>query len=172
MSQHQNESIPSQSASLFLAISAAIAATAAVATFLSVSSGLPLWAMFIGWVAFFTRPATVREILRSFSCIALGLLLGGVAAMALGRLGPVLGHASIVVVVFLVALIVVSLRSVPFVNNVLCYFIGLTAFFAAHSASEAPSIEKLAGASALGLLAGWGAHTLQHLLGSSQRQHV
>ncbi len=164
--------MPAHTATFYIAISAAIAATAAAATFLSVSSGLPLWAMFIGWVAFFTRAATAREVVRSFTCIALGLLLGGVAALALGRLGPVLGHATIVVVVFFVALLVVSLRSVPFINNVLCYFIGLTAFFAAHSAPESPSIAQLAGASALGLLAGWGAHTLQHLLVSSQRQHA
>jgi hypothetical protein len=66
------------------------------------------------------------------------------------------------VVVFAVAIVVVSLRAAPVLNNILCYFLGLIAFFASHLKPSIASFAQLGGAIVLGAVAAWVAHTLQH----------
>ncbi len=45
---------------------------------------------------------------------------------------PLIDHLAFGVVVFIVAIVVVSLRAVAMFNNVASYFLGLISFFAAH----------------------------------------
>lgn len=143
-----------QSPAIYIGISAVAAVTAAAASASSLAFGLPVWAMFVGWVAFFTRGMTVRDGAINLGCVWIGIAIGAVAALAIGALSPSLGMIALPVVVFAVALIVVSLRAVPKLNNILGYFLGLIAFFAAHLEPTFGSVAALAAASGLGSIAG------------------
>ena len=61
------------SPALFLALTLAAALTAALAAGLSARLALPVWAMFVGWVAFFTRGLTARDGAVNAACVLLGL---------------------------------------------------------------------------------------------------
>jgi hypothetical protein len=60
----------------FTAITAAAALTAAIAATTSASLGWPVWAMFMGWVAFFTRGHSAKEASYSYLCLAAGIVMG------------------------------------------------------------------------------------------------
>lgn len=143
-----------QSPAIYIGISAVAKVTAAAASASSLAFGLPVWAMFIGWVAFFTRGMTVRDGAINLGCVWIGIAIGALAALAIGALSPSLGMIALPVVVFVVAIIVVSLRAVPTLNNILGYFLGLIAFFAAHLEPTLSSVAELAAASGLGSVAG------------------
>ncbi|WP_054892738.1 MULTISPECIES: DUF1097 domain-containing protein [unclassified Pseudomonas] len=147
------------SRSSFLTVTLVAAVTAALASAVALAVQLPVWAMFIGWIAFFTRGLTTRSTLENLGCVWLGLIFGALAATSVGLLAPTFGTLlAIPLVVFVVALIVVSLRGLPVMNNLLCYFLGLVAWFAAHFEPSLESLAHMAGASTLGSLAGWISH--------------
>lgn len=64
-------------------------------------------------------------------------------------------------VAWVVALIAVSLRAAPAVNNVLAYFLGLVTVFAAHAEPASVAIASLGAAGAIGAVAAWAASVLQ-----------
>ncbi len=92
----------------------------------------PIWAMFIGWIAYYTRGLEVRNGLVNFGCVIIGLVLGAAAATILGSLGRPPDAIETVAVVFGVALLVLSQRFLPVFNNLLSFFLGLVTWFAAH----------------------------------------
>ncbi|SEF27002.1 DUF1097 domain-containing protein [Variovorax sp. NFACC27] len=145
----------------YSAFTLAAAVVAAAASALALVLELPVWAMFVGWVAFYTRGVTARDGVFNLVCVGLGVLIGKAAALAIGALGPVVGAMALPLVVLVVALVVVSLRGVPRLNNLLCYFLGLIAFFAIHQPPSLSLFGTLAGAAALGSVAAWTAHALQ-----------
>ncbi|WP_444917111.1 DUF1097 domain-containing protein [Microbulbifer sp. JMSA003] len=105
-----------------------IAATvASAAAFTCYMLELPPWAMFVGWVAFFTQPNSASSAISSGVCIALGILMGMTAAIVNTLLQPVVGGIAFVVTVFSVAFVVVSLRGLPLVGNIIAWFLGLIA---------------------------------------------
>lgn len=136
----------------------------ALAASAAVLSELPIWAMFVGWIAYFTRGLDLRHGLINLGCVMIGLCLGIGAASVLGSLGRPPGLGEQAAVVFGVALIVLSLRFLPVFNNLLGFFLGLVAWFAAHLPPGAAGLMTLAGAATLGSLAGWIAHSLQRRL--------
>lgn len=142
----------------FGAIAAAIASTAAVT---SLHLGLVPWAMFIGWVAYFTRPVSTRQGFYTWICVLSGLSFGAAATLALQRLMPMMGSLALFVVVFTVAIIVVSMRTVRVLDNTLAWFLGLIAIFASHAEPSVITIMELAGAAAIGTAAGWASQRLQ-----------
>ncbi|CAD5110485.1 DUF1097 domain-containing protein [Zestomonas carbonaria] len=148
----------------FVAFSAIAAVVAALAAGSSVALSVPVWAMFVGWVAFFTRGVNARDGAINLACVWLGLAFGVAAALAVGALTPPLGRLALPAVVFAVAIIVVSLRGLPLLNNVLAYFLGLIAFFASHLEPSLESLFHLGGASTLGSSAGWLCVKLQQRL--------
>jgi Protein of unknown function (DUF1097) len=148
----------------FVGTTVVAAILATVATSASIAFNVPVWAMFIGWVAYYSRGHSAREGLANFLCLLLGLGFGILAGVAIAVLTPALGAAAVAVVVFVIGLIVVSLRAVPFVNNTLSYFLGLISFFAVHAAPSVSVVLELAGACAIGSLAAWGASMLQSRL--------
>lgn len=150
VSQTSQAGAGSRGALRFTAFTVAAAVTAAVAALASTSLELPVWAMFIGWVGYFTRVGTWRTGIANYACLVLGLALGIGAAFAIQLLQPVAGVAALPAVVFAVASIVVSMRVAPPINNLLCYFLGLIAFFAAHLPPTLATWIHLAGAMALG----------------------
>ena len=145
----------------FTAITAAAALTAAVAATTSASLGWPVWAMFMGWVAFFTRGHSAREATFSYMCLAAGIVMGTGAVLSVGALMPFLGALSFGVVVFVVAMVVVTLRVAAPVNNILAYFLGLITFFAAHLEPSLFALDEPLSVSGLGTFAAWLAHRVQ-----------
>ncbi len=145
----------------FNILTLAAAITAAIAATTAASVGWPVWAMFMGWVAFFTRGHSAKEALFSYLCLAIGVAFGMGAALAVGQLVPLIGPFAFGLVVFVVAIIVVSLRAVPHLNNVPSYFLGLITFFAAHLEPGVLAFSELAAVSGLGSFAAWLAHSWQ-----------
>lgn len=159
ISHLRNQTLPRH-----IAFTGVAAATAAIAAGSSAALGLPVWAMFIGWVAFFTRGLNAKAGVANLACVWLGIVMGMCAALSLQLLGPVLGAMALPLVVFVVAMLVVSLRSAPGVNNLLGYFLGLIAFFAAHLAPSFSSFWVLACAATIGSCAAFISLKLQQQL--------
>lgn len=150
----------------FVGLTLIAATIAALAATMSAGIGWPVWAMFIGWVAYFTGGHSPLGALRSYICVAIGLALGTVAALSVGTLMPWLDFLAFGVVVFFVAILVVSLRAAPLLNNIPAYFLGLITFFAAHVPPSMMAFTELAAVSGLGAFAALVAHKLQAKAGS------
>lgn len=150
----------------FLAISAAAALTAASAAHVTTLIAVPAWAMFMGWVAYYTRGHAGRDGLVNYPCLALGIAIGLFAVMAVGALAPSFGSFALPVVVLVVATLVVSLRAVPVLGNIPAYFLGLVTVFAAHVQPTLYAMAELGVASAIGSFAAWFASHWQQWLAS------
>ncbi|MGQ9366200.1 DUF1097 domain-containing protein [Azospirillum sp. ST 5-10] len=154
-----------------LTVTVAEAVVTASAASAAVLFELPIWAMFVGWIAYFTRGLDLRNGLVNFGCVVIGLGLGLAAASVLGSLGGPPGVIELAAVVFGVALVVLSLRFLPVFNNLLGFFLGLVAWFAAHQPVSVSALLTLAFAAALGSGAGWFAHRLQTRLSAPAATH-
>ncbi len=150
-------SAPAQSLPRTLGESVIAAAAAGTATLLI---EVPVWAMFIGWIGYFSRGLNLRQGLSNLSCVLAGLLIGVVASMALAALASSLGAATLPMVVFVVALVVLTASRVTPLNNPLAYFLGLVCWFAAHQPPSVRLLLELATAVLLGSITGWLAASL------------
>lgn len=151
-----------QSLPIFTAVSAIAAIVAAIASWLCVALDLPIWAMFIGWVAYYTRGVNARDGAWNFACVFSGIAIGIATARALGVLGPILGSLAPPVAVLILAMAVVSLRALPRLNNLLCYFLGLIALFASNREPSFATWLALGTAVGIGSFGAWLSHSLQH----------
>ena len=122
---------------------------------------VPIWAMFVGWIAYFTRGLTLRDGAINLVCVLMGIVLGIGAAHALSLLAPHLGAFAISAVVFAITVIALSLAKAPVVNNLLGFFLGLVAYFASHLPPSLSTFAELAIAAAVGAIAAFLAHALQ-----------
>lgn len=151
----------------FMIATVVAAITAAAAAAGSLALSLPVWAMFVGWIAFFSRGLTTRSTFENLGCVGLGMTFGVLAALAIPQVASVTGPGiALPIVVFVVALFVVALRGLPVMNNLLGYFLGLVAWFAAHLEPSIENLLELFSASAIGSAAGWISHHL------SPRRHA
>lgn len=139
----------------------ALAATAALL------ADVPIWGMFVGWIAYFTRGLDFRNALINLGCVLIGLVLGSAAALVLGSLDGPPNVAEQAAVVFGLGLVVLSLRFLPIFNNLLGFFLGLVAWFAFHQPPGVNSLMTLAFAATMGSFAGAVAHRLQQRIVSS-----
>ena len=87
--------------------------------------------------------------------------MGVAAVLAVGMLVPATGPLAFGIVVFVVAMIVVSLRVAAPLNNIPAYFLGLITFFAAHLEPGLLAVAELLSVSGLGSVAAWWASRLQ-----------
>ncbi|MBJ7537116.1 DUF1097 domain-containing protein [Marinomonas transparens] len=145
----------------YILISAVAAIMATIAATVSNGLGWPVWAMFIGWVAFFFGKSSLSGAAATFGCLAIGLVLGNVAGICIGLLAPKAGFWAISPVVFVVATVVVSLRGVPVLNNIPAYFLGLITFFAAYLPLGVSATVSLILPTALGVVAAFCTGVLQ-----------
>ncbi len=143
------------------------AVAALAASFCALIVELPIWAMFIGWISFFTRAPGVRQGAINLACTLAGLLLGMGAAVVTVVLSPALGALTVMPVVFVVAVLVLSTRRFSVFNNLLAFFLGLVSYFASHLPPTLMTFGELGGAATLGTVAGlqasalhgrWGGH--------------
>jgi hypothetical protein len=146
---------------LYVVFTITAALVAATAAHVTLSLAIAPWAMFMGWVAYFTRRPSPAEGLRSLACVVIGLCLGAAATITVAGVTPALGGLALPVTVFGTALIVLAARGLPLINNLLGYFIGLITFFAAHLDPGLQSIAELASAVGIGALAAWLAQTVE-----------
>jgi hypothetical protein len=145
----------------FLAFGGIAALTASAAATGSLLLGFAPWAMFIGWVAWFTRPVSLRQGFATWLSLLGGLALGALAVLSLRSLTPSFGVFALGLVVFVVALAVVSMRAVRLLDNIPAWFLGLIAYFAAHLEPAFASIAELGATAAIGIGGGWVSQTLQ-----------
>ncbi|HEY0506137.1 MAG TPA: DUF1097 domain-containing protein [Lysobacter sp.] len=127
------------------------AVAALAATFSALVLDVPVWAMFVGWISYFSRGLNLRQGVVNLACVLVGLGVGIAAGAAMQALTPHLGTFTVTAVVFAVALVVLSLRHVPVFNNLPGFFLGLVAYFASH---QPPSWGAFSG---LGVAVGVGA---------------
>jgi uncharacterized membrane protein YgaE (UPF0421/DUF939 family) len=130
-------------------------AVAAFAAWLSAALTLEVWVMFAGFIAWFTRPTTLTNSLAAMLCLWLGLAVGAASGVVTGVLIPSLGHLALPLVVFLVALLIVGLRTQHVTGNMLAWFLGMVTWFAAEFDMTAVSFLHLTGATTIGGLAGY-----------------
>lgn len=132
------------------------------ATFSAVALELPVWAMFIGWIAFFTRGRNLKAGLVNLGCVLIGLALGIGAARLQGALVPYLDAYAISAVVLAITAVALSLARLPVFNNLLGFFLGLVSYFASHWPPAVGSFASLGLAAAIGTTAGFLAHAWAH----------
>lgn len=137
---------------------------ASIAAVVTAAIGWPVWAMFIGWVAFVTGPKTLTGASRSYLCVALGIAIGNVAAFALKQNLPIMGYYAFAPVVFVVAILVLTLRAIPFANIIPAYWLGLIAFFAAHIPPGFNALIEMASVCALGVVTALVVHSFQTII--------
>lgn len=122
---------------------------------------IPPWIMFIGWVAYFTKPSSFMNMLTTGFCVVLGIILGVFAAKSIGLLMPTFGVLSFAIVVFIVAMIVVTLRSVPIIGQPTSWFLGLISYFAAHVEPSLSTLIPIVSMMYLGATTGFIVHRIQ-----------
>lgn len=122
---------------------------------------VPVWAMFVGWLAFFTRGLNLRHGLVNLACVLIGVGLGIGAAHTLDELGQHLGAYALTVVVFAITGIALTLAKAPVFNNLLGFFLGLVAYFASHLPPSLGTLLQLGLAAAVGTAAALVAHAWQ-----------
>lgn len=128
------------------------------ATFSVLVLGLPVWAMSIGWIAFFTRGVNFKAGLVNMGCVLIGLALGVGATHLQGALGPYLDAYAISAVVLAITAAALSLARLRVFNNLLGFFLGLVLYFASHLPPTLGSFTSLSLAAAIGVAAGFLAH--------------
>lgn len=151
-----------QRQNLMITFGEAMMAATAAAT--AVLLGLEIWAMFVGWIAYFTRGQSLGSGAVNLVCVIIGQTIGAAAALVLSAAAVSPGVLEQAVVVLGVGVIVLSLRFLPLFNNLLAFFLGLVAWFAAHPPVSFVSLMVLALAATLGSVAGWLAQYLQRWL--------
>ncbi len=147
-----------------LMITVAEAVVTAVAAGVVLMAGLSIWVMFIGWISYYTRGVTPRDGVLNVVGVLIGLSLGLGAGTVLQLFGPDPSLGQQVALIFGVALVVLSLRFLPKVNNLLAFFLGLVTYFAAHAELSLRALVPLASAVGVGAAAGGLAHALQSRL--------
>jgi hypothetical protein len=151
---------PPQSAGKFALWTVIAGVVAAFAAWLSAALALEVWIMFAGFIAWFTRPASLTSCLSAMLCLWLGIALGAVSYIATGALVPFLGDLALPIIVFLVAILIVGLRTHRLLGNMLTWFLGMVTFFAAEFDLAIASSVHLASATAIGGLAGYACQAL------------
>ena len=160
MTQH-TVAAPMRTRSTFVRFTLVAAVVAAVAAFLSEALGLHAWAMFVGWVAWFTRPTSAIQGLYAMASLFAGLLLAVLGQTIVAWLSPAVGAAALPVAVFVLACVAVGMRETPVLNNMLAWFLGLIAFFALESDNVLTGLLTLVAASVIGGAAGYACQRLQ-----------
>lgn len=154
------------SRSTFIRFTLIAGVIAAIAAFLSEAFGLHAWAMFVGWVAWFTRPASPTLGLQSMVSLWAGMLLATGGHFIVAFLTPAIGAAALPAAVFVLACVAVGMRTTPVLNNMLAWFLGLIAFFALHADDVLTGLLTLIAASIIGAAAGYACQRLQQRFAS------
>lgn len=138
---------------------------AAASSVICARLSIPVWTMFIGWIAFVAGGMSARTAAPTFVCAVLGLVLGILGALIIGGTTAAIGgDLALLVGVFVIVLVALLAQYVPFANVVIGYFIGMTTFFASGLPPEGATALSLAAGLLVGILSGLLAVTLAGML--------
>ncbi len=136
----------------------ALAVTALVAAISSVICArleIPVWVMFIGWIAFVAGGMSARTAAPTFVCAILGVIFGFVGAAIIGGGAAALGaDIALLLGVFVIVFAALLAQFLPFASLVVCYFIGMTTFFASGLPPVLPTGLVLGSGLLIGILSG------------------
>ena len=103
----------------FVLYTVVAALVTAIATWASVALHLQVWVTFMGFIAWYTRPLSLRESVSAVVCLWLGVGIAILASLTTQVLTPFTGGVTLALVVFVVAVTILSLRSTAVVGNLL-----------------------------------------------------
>lgn len=139
-----------------LVIAFAIAAVAALYTYVAQSFGLVSWISFTCWAAYFLAGGSPKEGWRMFVNWACGVGLGAIIILLATAIGPVLGDThAYPVAMFIVLVPTLLLENVRFLNMIPFIFFGAISLFALGKPVELATFQTLGTAGVLGIGLGW-----------------
>lgn len=110
---------------------AVVALIAAVSSVICAHLDIPVWTMFIGWIAFVAGGMSLKSAAPSYVSTLFGVALGFVGAVIIGKGSAIIGgDPALLLGVFIIVFAALLGQWMPFANLVVCYFIGMTTFFA------------------------------------------
>jgi hypothetical protein len=149
---------------------AIVALVAAVSSVIVARLGLQVWWMFIGWIAFVAGGMSSKTAAPTFVCAVLGVVLGIIGAMIIGGTAPGMGlDVGLLIGVFVIVFAALAAQFIPFANLVVCYFIGMTTFFASGLPPQADTLMMLSAGLLAGVLSGLIAVILSGMLTRDNR---
>ena len=153
--QNQPEMVRTKPRMKFILWTVIASIVAALAAWISARLALEVWVMFAGFIAWFTRPTSLTNSLAAVLCLWLGLVIGAVSEVLTVAFIPSLGQFALPLVVFIVAIVIVGLRTHKIAGNMLTWFLGMVTWFAAGFDISFASFIHLISATAIGGLAGY-----------------
>lgn len=142
-----------------------LALVAAVSSVICARLSIPVWTMFIGWIAFVAGGMRASTAAPTFVSAVLGVVLGIVGALIItGSAAAIGADLALLVAVFVIVLLALLAQYVPFANVVVCYFIGMTTFFASALPPEGVTAINLSIGLLVGVLSGLLAVTIAGML--------
>jgi hypothetical protein len=141
------------------------ALVAALSSVLCAHIGVPVWTMFIGWIAFVAGGMSLQTAPATFVCAVLGVAEGFIGAAIIGGGAASLGaDGALLLGVFVIVFAALLAQHLPFANQVICYFVGMTTFFASGLAPNTDTALILCGGLLIGIVSGVVAGQLAGLL--------
>lgn len=141
------------------------ALVAALSSVFCAHVGVPVWTMFIGWIAYVAGGMSIQTAPATFVCAALGVAEGFIGAAIIGGSAGALGaDGALLLGVFVIVFAALLAQHLPFANLVVCYFIGMTTYFASGLPSTPDTAMILCGGLLLGIVSGVVAGQLAGLL--------
>lgn len=140
---------------------AVVALVAAVSSVICARLQVPVWTMFIGWIAFVAGGMSSKTAPPTFVCVIGGVLLGFLGAFIIGNAGGALGaDVALLLGVFVIVFAALLAQGLPFANLVICYFIGMTTFFASNLPPQLSTLLVLGAGLLAGIVSGLVAVTI------------
>jgi hypothetical protein len=116
---------------------AVVALVAAVSSVICARLEIPVWVMFIGWIAFVAGGMAARTAAPTFVSAILGVVLGFIGtAIISSAAGSIGADFALLAGVFVIVFSALLAQWLPFANLVVCYFIGMTTYFASGLPAE------------------------------------
>lgn len=141
-----------------------VALVAAISSVICARLEVPVWVMFIGWIAFVAGGMSAKTAAPAFVCAVLGVMLGFAGALIISNAAAGIGaDLALLVGVFVIVFAALLAQYVPFASLVVCYFIGMTTFFASGLPPASSSALVLCAGLLIGVLSGLVAVTLSGL---------
>jgi hypothetical protein len=111
--------------------------------------------MFIGWIAFVAGGMSPKTAAPTFVSAILGVVLGFIGAAIIGGGAASLGaDLALLLGVFVIVFAALLAQFLPFASLVVCYFIGMTTFFASGLPPVLPTGVLLGSGLLAGILSG------------------
>lgn len=140
---------------------AVVALVAAVSSVICARLEIPVWTMFIGWIAFVAGGMAAKTAAPTLVSAILGVVLGFIGTAIISSAAGAIGaDLALLVGVFVIVFSALLAQFLPFANLVVCYFIGMTTYFASGLAPELGTGLLLASGLLAGVLSGLFAVTI------------